>query len=146
MADIYPLDPATDLGRLRVLVNDTEQYAEYVPEGSTDAKAYMFSDVWLTVYIEQFPTLFHAAAACIDMLATNEALVSKKIRTEDLSTDGAAVANSLRAHAIVLRAQGEQDLAKAAETDGAVEIIEFTDPVTKWDRFEYDAVGGLNWL
>lgn len=140
MADIYPADLTTDTGRLRVLVNDTEQYAEYAV--SPDTQAYMFSDAQLGVYLTMFPNVLLAAAACIDMLATNEALVSKKIRTEDLQTDGAAVANSMRAHAQALRAQGNDLL----DLEGAVEVIEFNDPVTKWDRFEYNEIGGLGWL
>lgn len=140
MADIYPPDFTSEVGQLRVLVSDTEQYPEYAVADGTSA--YMFSDEQLGVYLSLFPNIFFAAAACIDALASNEALVSKKIRTEDLATDGAAVANSMRAHAVALRAQGQHELDK----DGAVEIIEFQEPVTKWDRFEYGAIGGLNWL
>lgn len=44
-----------------------------------------------------------AAARALDMIAVSEVLVSKKIRTQDLSTDGPAVAAELRALARQLR-------------------------------------------
>lgn len=40
---------------------------------------------------------YRASADCLRTIATSEVLVSKKIRTQDLITDGAAVANALRA-------------------------------------------------
>jgi hypothetical protein len=119
MADIFPPDYTTDVGRLRVLINDTEQHPEYAT--GTDTTAYLFSDDQLGVYLSVFETIYFAAAACIDMLATNEALVSKKIKTEDLQTDGASVANALRLHAQALRTEGQRLL----DQDIAVEISDF---------------------
>lgn len=46
-----------------------------------------------------------AAAAALDIIASSEALISKKIELLDLKTDGPAVANALRAHAKSLRDQ-----------------------------------------
>ena len=51
-----------------------------------------------------------AAADALEIIATSEALLSKKITTQDLSTDGPAVAAALLNRAAVLRKQ-------AAETD-----------------------------
>lgn len=53
-----------------------------------------------------------AAAQALDVMASNEAMVSKVIRTQDLSTDGAKVAEALRKQAAELRRQadaGEDD-------------------------------------
>ena len=136
MADIFPPDLTTQTGQLRVLVNDLVQYPEYVPAGSTDTASYMFSDAQLGVYLSNFPSIHFAAAACIDMLATNEALISKKIRTEDLQTDGAAVANSLRLHASALRSEGQRLL----DQDVAVEISDFQQAHPWW---EIPVFGGL---
>ena len=44
-----------------------------------------------------------AAADALDAVATSEVLVSKVIRTQDLDTDGAKVADALRKHADRLR-------------------------------------------
>lgn len=68
-------------------------------------------------------TLKRAAADALDAIASSEALVSKKIRTQaGVSTDGPAVAAALRAHAKELRAQATQ----ADEDDADVEILEFS--------------------
>ena len=48
-----------------------------------------------------------AAADALDAIATSEVLVSKKIRTQDLSTDGPAVAAELRKQAERLRARAD---------------------------------------
>lgn len=60
-----------------------------------------------------------AAAAALDAIATSELLVSKVIRTQDLSTDGAKVAAELRARADRLRAQADD-----AE-GGFFDVVEF---------------------
>jgi hypothetical protein len=46
-----------------------------------------------------------AAAEALDTMASNEVMVSKVIRTQDLQTDGAKVAAELRARAATLREQ-----------------------------------------
>lgn len=50
-----------------------------------------------------------AAAMALDTIATNEALVSKRIKLLEITTDGPAVAKSLREHAAVLRSQADAD-------------------------------------
>lgn len=50
-----------------------------------------------------------AAAMALDTIATNEALVSKRIKLLEITTDGPAVAKALREHAAVLRAQADSD-------------------------------------
>lgn len=49
-----------------------------------------------------------SAAAALEIIASNQALVQKKIKTLDLQTDGPAVASSLRAHAKQLREEAEE--------------------------------------
>lgn len=60
-----------------------------------------------------------AAADALDAIAASEVLVSKKIRTQDLSTDGPAVAAELRA-----LAQRQRDLAAAAADDGIFDVVD----------------------
>ena len=123
MPDIYPADFETDVGKVRLLAGDTAQLVDPANPGA--GAQYLFSDDEIAAMVGLFPTLHHAAARLVDLLAQNEALVSKKIRTEDLQTDGASVANSLRASAIALRAAGDDFLADA---EGDVEIVDFVDP------------------
>ena len=63
-----------------------------------------------------------AAADALDTIATSEVLVSKVIRTQDLSTDGTKVATVLRDQAKALRAQA--DAADSAADDGVFDVID----------------------
>lgn len=70
-----------------------------------------------------------AAAQALDSIAVSEVLVSKVIKTQDLSTDGAKVAAELRARAKELRRQvvdGE------GSDDGGFEIVDFVDPFSRY--------------
>lgn len=59
-----------------------------------------------------------AAARCLETIAVSEVLVSKKISTQDLSTDGPAVARELRAQAATLRARAREDDPELGAWDG----------------------------
>jgi hypothetical protein len=75
-----------------------------------------------------------AAAQALDTIAVSEVLVSKVIKTQDLSTDGAKVAAELRARAAELRRQvadGEGD------DDGGFLVVDFVNPFTRRRRY-YD--------
>lgn len=50
-----------------------------------------------------------AAADALDIIASAELLLSKKITTQDLSTDGPAVAAELRKQAAALRARAREE-------------------------------------
>ncbi|HEY8766043.1 MAG TPA: hypothetical protein VIP09_02075 [Dehalococcoidia bacterium] len=62
-----------------------------------------------------------AAALALDTIASNEALVQKKIRLLDIQTDGPAVALALRAHATALREQ----VASGVEDGAGFDIAEW---------------------
>jgi len=82
--------------------------------GDTTAP-YLLSDANMhQVYAIEGDNLKRAAAQCLDIIASSEALVSKKIQTQDLATDGPAVAKALREHAALLRAQADKADADAA--------------------------------
>lgn len=113
-AEAEPVPPPTDeQADVRLLIADTT---------STNR---LFS----TAQIAQFLRLNsnnvrRAAAQALDVLASNEALVSKVIKTQDLSTDGAKVADALRKQAAELRRQadnGEGD----DDTSSGFEIAEY---------------------
>lgn len=59
------------------------------------------------------------AADCLDIVASSEAMIQKKITMLDFQTDGPALANSLRAHAKALREQ-----VKLGLEEPSFEIIE----------------------
>lgn len=71
----------------------------------TDAPNQIFTDAQLDQFLTLETYVKLAAAQALDTIASNEALVSKKIRTLDLQTDGPAVATALHAQADSLREQ-----------------------------------------
>ena len=102
-----PINYETVAGQLRLLIAD-------VGEGADQ----LFTDDQINAFLaleNQHVKL--AAAQALDTAASSEALVSKVIRTQDLSTDGAKTADALRRHAAALRAQ-VAEAAGAAEDDG----------------------------
>lgn len=114
MTDLSPPDLTSGVGRVRKYVPDLIQLED--PKDPEALPQYYFSDAevagFLAEYTTEDPRRYHvkrAAADVIDALANNEALVMKKIKTEDLQTDGPATANALRAGAKALRAQADWD-------------------------------------
>lgn len=98
------IDFTSDVGKVRLLIADL------------DESAFLLGDDLLTGYLTlNDDNLNRAAADALDAIATSEVLVSKKIRTQDLSTDGPAVAAELRAQAARLRAKADA----LDEDDGA---------------------------
>lgn len=99
-----------DLEYVRLLIGDT---------GTTPAER-LFSDQDLEVVCQREGGLKLAAAQLLDRIAGSELLLSKKITSQDLTTDGVAVAKELRALAQQLRDQYRQAL-----DDGAWGIAPF---------------------
>lgn len=79
-----------------------------------------------------------AAADALDAIATSEVLVSKVIRTQDLQTDGAKVADALRKHADRLREQ-----ANAADQVDIFDVVYPPTGRTRPELAEYPIVWGL---
>lgn len=130
MPDIYPPNLDSPVGRVRKYVPDLVQLED--TKNPAAPKQYYFSDVEISGFIGEYadagtePTraqVKRAAADVIDALANNEALVLKKIKTEDLQTDGAATANALRAGARALRQQADDE--DAAAFDNFFDIVPF---------------------
>lgn len=135
MVDINPLDPESPVGQVRLLISDSQLRSD--PLNPAAAAEYYFSDPHISGYLTiNSGNVFHAAASALTSLAANEALVSKKIRKENLQTDGPAVANAIRllAQDYVVRGNKVQETQDAA--DGTFLIVDFEDPVTPFDRFE----------
>lgn len=77
-----------------------------------DPDARMFTDEQVGTYLRLNGGAVRLAAAdMLDAIAVSEVLVSKVIRTQDLSTDGAKVADSLMKRAASLRSRHAADTA-----------------------------------
>lgn len=105
------VNPATDIGMVRLLATDLD---EVTP---------LFTDAQLQAFLNlEAGNVRLAAAQALDTIASSEALVSKKLTTLDLSTDGPAVAAELRARAAALRVQ-----AAGVDADGGVFAVDIID-------------------
>lgn len=95
MAD-FTYDLSTADGQVRLLLNDV------------DEDTFVFSDAEIATFLAlEAGSVKRAAAQAIDTNADDQALASKVLRTQDLSTNGAAVADTLRKRAAALRAQAD---------------------------------------
>lgn len=86
----------------------------------------ILSDAQIESLLDMESNVKLAAALALDTIASNEALVQKKIRLLDIQTDGPAVAKELRAHATALRKQVID--AEALDADSAFDIAETVFP------------------
>lgn len=110
MAFTYDLN--TDVGKVRLLIMDT------------DSTAYMFEDGELSAFLlMEGDVVRRGAALALETMASNEAFVSKRIRLLDLQTDGPAVAKELRERAKSLRDLADRD--DQAADGGSFDIAEW---------------------
>lgn len=122
-------DYATPEGQVRLLINDTDQ-TDYVFDNDEIAAFLALED----------DSVKRAAAQALDVIADDEALTSKAIRTQDLATDGAKVAESLRKRAAALRAQadaGDED----SESGFYFGVIDLDPAPERPERTQYPYVG-----
>lgn len=127
------VDYSTDVGKVRALIPDIEE-VDFRNDGTA---AYLFTgdhlQALLDLHAASAGQIFYAAADAVDALATSEAYISKVIRTEDLQTDGAKVANALVVRAQELRRRG--DKAEEDELQDAFDIVPyFPRPPQFWPR------------
>lgn len=109
------IDYTTPLGKVRLLTADL------------DGTAPLISDAVINGYLGlQSGNVYRAAADVLDAMATSEVLLSRKIRTQDVATDGPAVAAELRKQAATLRAKADAEDPEAS----FFEVIPFVDPFT----------------
>lgn len=103
------IDYDTDIGQVRALIADV------------DEDNLLLTDEQIRAYLKiARGRIKRAAAQALDAIATSEVLISKKIRTQDLQTDGPAVAAELRAQAKALREQADEE-----DEDWGMEIVYF---------------------
>jgi len=94
----FTYDTATAVGMVRLLLNDV------------DTATAVFTDEEIKAFLTlEGDSVKRAAAQAIDTNADDQALASKVLRTQDLTTDGAKLADSLRKRAAELRRQADAD-------------------------------------
>lgn len=114
-----------DRRRQEMFIDGTLDYVRTLITDDGESSQRLFSDAQLVNLIahSRWSPLLGAAQA-LDIIASSEALLSKKITTQDLTTDGPAVAEALRAHAAALRKQYADEKAEAdGEADWGVEVV-----------------------
>lgn len=119
-----PIDYTTDAGRVRLLIPDT------------DEAALLFTDEQITAFLAMArgtgtALVKRAAAAALAAVASSEALVSKVIKTQDVSTDGAKVSDALLARAATLRDQADADEDADVDDGGGLLVVDFHDPFNR---------------
>lgn len=116
------IDMTSPIGQVRLLTADL------------DPAAPLLDDELLQGYLAlNSQNVLRASADALDAMATSETLLSRKIRTQDLSTDGVAVAAELRKQAASLRARAD---AEADLTDGELQVFNFN-PLGHLEAEEY---------
>jgi hypothetical protein len=118
-------DYTTPLGKVRLLTADLDWASPLLSDGLLDGYLGLHSG-----------NPYRAAADALDAMATSEVLLARKIRTQDLSTDGPAVAAELRKQAAVLRAKADaDDLAAAGSVFELVPLQDgFHPEAAEWPR------------
>jgi hypothetical protein len=127
-------DPTrNDLGYVRLLISDTQ-----------DGDGRVFTDDEVGEILTREGNVKLAASVLLLIIAGNEALVAKVIRTQDLQTDGAKLSAELRALSNVYREQGKADvLLESADT--APIVIPWDDGHYDWPELADYKTGVLPW-
>ncbi len=140
MADVFPPDFSTVVGKIRALIPDIEQLHDF--SGQTTVDEYLFSDAHLLTLagLNNNSVRLAAADAC-EVLGTSEGFISKVIATDDLKSDGAKLMAQFLERAKQLRAQA------AAEGDAADVYEDFSIIPDQQGWIAYAGYGGVNtWL
>lgn len=123
--------PSNDISVVRSLTADT------------DPTAYLLTDEQIDAYLTlEGGNVWRAAATALDTIAVSEVLVGKKIRTQDLATDGPAVSAELRSQAAQYRARAAADDA-ASSVGLVVGVVPLWGERTRPEGTEHATIWGL---
>jgi hypothetical protein len=103
---VAPPDYTTDVGKVRVLLGDTDPTDVSDGEGT-----YMyFSDDEIAAFLTMYgDNVKLAAARCLETIASSQALLLKSWSSDDLTVNGDRIAESLRKLAAQLREEALVD-------------------------------------
>lgn len=122
----FTYDPTTDVGKVRMVLPDKVQ-----------ANAF-FTDEELEVFLEIESNWRRATALALETMAVDAALVLQVIRVQNITTDGAKVADALLKRAVQLRKQADE---ADASDEGGFEVTEFIlDNFGRRERLLNDAI------
>lgn len=99
----FTYNPTTPTGQCRLIITDTDSANEIFSDAEIAAFLTMegaFNDDPGATTVQ---TVYLAAAAALDSIASSETLIQKMLRLTDFNTNGPAEAVSLRKHAAALR-------------------------------------------
>ena len=89
------------------LTSDLAQVRTLIPD--TDSSNALFQDEQIAVFLSLESGVRAATALALETIASNEVLIQKVIRIQDLSTDGAKMSDALLARAKRLRELSTED-------------------------------------
>ena len=110
----FTFDVTTDRGKVRLLIQDTDETYEFYNDAAIDAF------ITMAGYLDG-NTVFNASAIALESWASNQVMVIKVVELLDIVTDGAAVSREMRMRAAVLRAD-----AITSSSDAGFEIAEMS--------------------
>lgn len=122
-------DPTT-LDQVRLIIADV------------DEANHLFTDEQIQTYLSltgNNPRL--AAADALEAIAVSEVLISKKIRSQHLDTDGPAVAEALRKLAATQRQLAAEET--DADDEGFFDVVDTIASSTRPEHTNYPQVWGL---
>lgn len=124
-------DFSTDVAKVRLLIGDIDDTAQIFSDSAIAA--------FLVISLDN--NIKRAAAQALLTIAVNEVLVQKRIKLLDLTTDGPAEAEALRALAKELITQADNE-----EIDGAFDWAEMVDTPFQYNEFVVkDRLRGLGY-
>mgnify|MGYP001598245537 CR=1 FL=1 len=94
----WTYDPTTSRGRVRLICTDTDSANQIFNDAEID-----------TFLVIEGDSLKKAAALALETIASQEALILKCVKTADVQTDGAKLAQTLLARAKSLRESADAD-------------------------------------
>jgi len=108
----FTYDLATDRGKVRLLIQDTDSTYEFYSDAEIDAFITLAGDL-------DGDTVFNASAIALESWASNQVLILKVVTLLDVEVDGAKVSAEMRARAAALRSD-----AITSSSDAGFEVAE----------------------
>ena len=121
------VDYTTPEGQVRLLIPDVVKLVD--PRDLQAEPEYIFSDGQIAGFLAiERGNIKRAAASAVDVIATDEALVLKVIKTDDKETDGSKLLKELSVRAARLRADADRE----ELGDTVFDLAEFTFDPRDW--------------